>query len=126
MIKVLAETLIFAVTLAMACPPKGWAMLAPPEVSNAGGETGAMRAADLKTVQAALENKIIRQRLGELKLSPEQINSRLTKLSNAQVHQLASQIRAVSPGGDGALGIIIALLVIGVLVVLFVYLFKRV
>ncbi len=124
-IRLLAETLIFATTLAMAQPPKGWAMLAPAEVTNAGSEMSAMRTADIKTVQSALESKIIRQRLGELKLSPDQISSRLTQLSDAQVHQLASQIRAVNPGGDGGLGIVIALLVIGILVVFFVYVLKR-
>lgn len=124
-VRFLAQTLIFATTLAMAQPPEGWAMLAPAEVSNAGNETGAMRTADLKTVQSALESKMVRQRLGELKLSPEQINSRLAQISDAQVHQLASQIRAVSPGGDGGLGIVIGVLVVAILVVLFIFILKR-
>lgn len=125
-IRFLAQILILATTLAMARPPEGWAMLAPAEVSNAGSETIAMRAADLKTVQSALESKIVRQRLEELKLSPDQINSRLSQLSDKQLHQLASQIRAVTPGGDAGLSIIISLLVVGILVVLFIYILKRV
>ena len=124
-IRFLAQILILATTLAMARPPEGWAMLAPAEVSNASSEISAMRTADLKTIQSALESKIVRHRLEELKLNPDQINSRLSQLSNAQLHQFASQIRAVSPGGDGGLGIVIALLVVAILVVLLIYLIKR-
>ncbi|OGR87888.1 MAG: hypothetical protein A3A86_07485 [Elusimicrobia bacterium RIFCSPLOWO2_01_FULL_60_11] len=124
-VRFLAGTLVFATTLAITQPPKGWAMLAPAEVTSA-GDISAMRAADIKTVQSALESKIVRQRLIELKLSPDEINGRLTQLSDAQVHQLASQIRAVNPGGDGGIGIIIGLLVIAILVVFFIYIFKRV
>ncbi len=125
-IRFLVGTLIAATTIAIAQPPEGWAMLAPAEVASGGRDLSAMRAADIKTIQSALESKIVRQRLTELKLNPEQIDSRLSQLSDPQVHQLASQIRAVNPGGDGGIGIIIGLLVVAILVVFFVYIFKRV
>ncbi len=119
-------TLMIVTTFAMTLPPQGWAMLAPGDMMSASANKSATRAADLKTIQTTLESKMIRQRLTEFKLSPEQVNQRLSQLSDAQVHQLASQIRTVNPGGDGGVGIIVALLVIGILVLLFVYLFKRV
>ncbi|OGR89043.1 MAG: hypothetical protein A2992_04415 [Elusimicrobia bacterium RIFCSPLOWO2_01_FULL_59_12] len=124
--KFLIGTLMVATTLAMTLPPQAWAMLAPAEIVNTDHEMSAARAADLKTVQTVLESKMIRQRLLEFKLTPEQINQRLSQLSDAQVHQMAKQIRTIHPGGDAGLGIIVGLLVIGILVLLFVFLFKRV
>jgi ATPase subunit of ABC transporter with duplicated ATPase domains len=119
-------TLMIAVTLAMTQPPQAWAMLAPSDVMNAAPTVGDSRAADLKTIQATLESKMVRQRLSEFKLTPDQVNQRMSQLSDAQVHQVALQIRTLNPGGDAGLGIIVGLLVIGILVLLFVYLFRRV
>ena len=121
---VLAGTLIVATTIAMASPQQSWAMIAPAQVTDAAHGISEARAADLKTVQTALESKMLRQRLAELKLSPEQINHRLSQLSDAQVHQTAMQIHAISPGGDGG-GIVITVLVIAILAALFVYVFRR-
>jgi hypothetical protein len=124
--KTLVGMLVLAMTAAMGFPSEGWAMIAPPQLSGDAAEVGDARATDLKTIQTALESKVLRQRLMELKLTPEQINARMSRLSDAQVHQAAAQIRTVSPGGDGGLGTVVTILVIGVLVVLFMYLFKRV
>jgi len=107
-------------------PPDTQAMLAPAVSSSGDSLLIATRSADLQRVQTVLESKMIQQRLEELGLTPEEINARLSQLSDAQLHQLATQLDSLMPGGDGGLGIIIALLVIAVLVVLFVYLFKRV
>jgi len=123
--KSLIGTLIIVTTMTMAMPPKGWAMIAPADGASAVQQTSDARAADLKTIQAALESKLIRQRLTEFKLSPEQIDARLGQLSDAQIHQTAMQIRTVNPGGDGGLSLIASLLVIGILVLMFVWLFKR-
>jgi hypothetical protein len=100
-------------------------MLAPANLMSAAPDKNDSRTQDLKTIQNTLESKMVRQRLGEFKLTPEQVNQRMSQLTDAQVHQLAMQIRSINPGG-GALGIIVVLLVIGILVLLFVYLFKRV
>jgi hypothetical protein len=109
-----------------AFPPDTQAMLAPAVSSSGDSLLIATRGADLQRVQTVLESKMIQQRLEELGLTPEEINARLSQLSDAQLHQLATQLDSLMPGGDGGLGIIIALLVIAVLVVLFVYLIKRV
>lgn len=119
-------TLMLATTLAMTLPPEASAMLAPAQTISAAPVAGDSRTADLKTIQATLESRIVRQRLSEFKLTPEQVNQRMAGLSDAQVHQVAMQARTLNPGGDGGLGILVGLLVIGILVLLFVYLFKRV
>ncbi len=77
---------------------------------------------DLKAIQGTLESKILREKLHRLGLSDDEIQSRLSRMSDAEVHQLASQIRAVQPAGD----LLIGLLVAGVLILLIIYLFKRI
>lgn len=119
-------TLVITTFIMGAFPPDTQAMLAPAVASSEDGLVVAGRGADLQRVQTVLESKMIQQRLEELGLTPEEINTRLSQLSDAQLHQLATQLDSLMPGGDGGLGIIIALLVIAVLAVLFVYLFKRV
>jgi hypothetical protein len=121
----LIASLILMTTMAMTMPSEGWAMLAPPQVTTDAQQINSNRAEDLKTIQAALESKIVRQRLSEYKLTQEQIDTRLSKLSDAQVHQTAMQIRTVTPGGDGG-DFLITVLVIAILVALFMYIFKRV
>ena len=96
-------------------------MLAPAVPTGTESVSDPNRVMDLQTVQKILENKIVRQRLEDFGLTSEEINARLTRLSDDQLHQLATQIDAITPGGDG-LGIIVALLVIAILVVLLIYL----
>jgi hypothetical protein len=104
-------------------PPDTQAMLAP-AISPAADS--AARSADLRAVQNVLETKMVRARLGDLGLTSEEINARLSQLSDNELHQLATQLDGLMPGGDGGLGIVIAVLVIAILVLLFVFLVKRV
>lgn len=99
-------------------------MLAPLEVVSPPAASAAQRAVDIKTVQSALESKILIERLKNFGLTESEIKSRLSQLSDKEVHQLATQIHAVNPGGDG--GVIVGLLVVAVLVLLIVFLVKRV
>ena len=47
-------------------------------------------------------------------------------MTDEQVHQMASLADRIPAGGDGALGIVIAVLVIFALVLLIIFLYKRV
>ena len=82
------------------------------------------RMADLQKIQAVLELKVIPQRLEDLGLTPEEINTKLSALSDDQLHQLATTLDALIPAGDG-LGIVIALLVIAILAVILIYLLNH-
>lgn len=115
-VKVLCFALIVSVSMVCAMPSTGWAMLAPAQ-----GSAATDRAADMKTVQAALESKIIRGRLKALGLNEQETESRLGKLSDQQVHRLAKDIDTLSPGGD--LG---GILIIVLLVLLIVYVIHRI
>ena len=82
----------------------------------------AQRTLEIKKIQYLLENKVVRQRLQDLGLSAAEITTRLAQLSDQELHQLSTHIDSVIPGGDGGLGIIVALLVIAILVVVLLYL----
>lgn len=120
--QVLVWTLAVTTLVGGLCPPEGRAMLAPPTVAATEPGTGLDRAADLQKIQSVLETKVVRQRLEDYGLTAEEINARLTRLSDAQVHQLATQIDAMIPAGDAGFGIVIALLVIAILAVILIYL----
>jgi hypothetical protein len=81
------------------------------------------RAADLARVQAALESKLVQQKLMDYGLSPEATMARVNALSNEQLHQLATHTDSLQAGGD-PLGVVVSLLVIALLVVLLIYLIQ--
>lgn len=120
-VRSLVWTLILATTALFAAPPSGWASLAPADLHPGAASQGATRAEDMKTVSKALESKALRGRLASMGLDDKEIDSRLKNLSDQEVHQLATKLEAVRPGG-----LIEAVLVIVVLVLLILYLVKRV
>jgi ribose 1,5-bisphosphokinase PhnN len=109
-------------------PLESRASLVPPAPSDGSPaslpESGINRAEDLRTVQLVLETKVVHQRLRDLGLSREEIDARLDRLSDAQLHQVATQITSLLPGGslDGALGTILTVLLIILVAVVIVIL----
>lgn len=118
---VLVWALVVATTMSMTMPSKGWAMLAPADGAAAMADGANTRAQDAQAVQTALETEMIRERLADFNLTPEQVNERLSQLSDEEVHQVAQQVEAISPGGDA-----VGVLLIVALVLLIIYLFRRV
>jgi hypothetical protein len=96
----------------------GLAMLIPSAIPvNPGGQT-LQRESELQKIQILLESKLVSQRLSDLGFTVDEIKERLAQLPNVQIHQIAQHLDGLQTGGDSALGIIIALLVIAVLVVI--------
>ena len=114
--KILSLYLIMAV-FTLTLPAQGWAMLVPAGQDEA-------RSADQAKVQATLESSVIKQRLLDFGLTPEETTARLNKLSDEQVHQLAANMDAVQAGGDSVLGLVLGLAIIALLVVLIIYLLE--
>lgn len=83
-----------------------------------------VREQDMATVQKALEHKLVKERLGDLGYSEEEIASRLEQLSDQELHSFASQLDSLNPGGDG-LGFVIGVLIIVLLVVLILKLWDK-
>ena len=99
------------------------AMIAP--VSAVSQNAAIQRANDMQTVQTFLEQKQVREQLGKFGMSDNEIQIRLAQLSDTELHQVATHIDKERPAADAA-GFVVTILVIGVLVLLFVYLAKRV
>ncbi len=94
---------------------------APSQESAAFPAASAARAADLVKIQTALESKIVRQRLMDYGLSPEETLARLNALPDQQIHQLAAHTDSLQAGGDAG-GLIVGLIIVGLLVVLLIFL----
>jgi hypothetical protein len=115
--RTLIFTLILTTTAMFLQPSSGWASLAPSGIeADASG-----RGTDMKVISSALESKALRAKLKSLGLDDAETQARLSKLSDAEIHQLASRIEAVHPGG-----LVVEILVVAVLVLLVIYLAKRV
>jgi hypothetical protein len=75
------------------------------------------RQEDMATIQRALEDKLVRERLKDLGYTEEEIQARLDRLSDAEVHSLASQLDFLMPAGGWEAAVVVILLV-AILVVL--------
>jgi hypothetical protein len=106
--KVLALYLILSL-FALTLPAPGWAMFIPSD--HAAGT----RTADLARLQSALESTVIKQRLMDYGLSPQDAAARLSLLSDEQIHDLSSRMDSVQAGG--IIGEVIFLLVVAIIVV---------
>jgi hypothetical protein len=115
--KQVAWYLVFAMFI-IGTAPRVDAGFAPSEVISLAQVD---RQADLGKIQKVLETKMIRDRLEQYGLTPDEINARLSQLSDQQMHEFALQLDNLKVGGDG-FGIVIALLVIAILVVILLYL----
>lgn len=122
--KTLSLYLILAL-LALGCLPADlMAAMIPSDLDSAGVAVGIERAADIQKIQAMLESKLVVQRLTDLGLSVEEVQLSMAKLTSQELHDVASNLDGLQTGGE--LGLIITLLVVAVLVLLVVFLVKRV
>lgn len=118
---ILAWILIITVFTVSSYPPDVQAMLAPTETEMIGGPPNPNRMKETTRLQRLLEAKVVQQRLADFGLTPDEISSRISELSDEQLHHVATQIDSLIPG-DGELGVVIALLIIAILVVILIYL----
>ena len=98
--------------------PRVYAGFSPSEFTSL---APAERSIELQKIQKFLEMKLVRERLKEFGFTPDEIQSRLTQLSDPQIHQLALQVDNLKVGGDGW-EVLIALLVIAILVLIIIWL----
>ena len=78
------------------------------------------RVADLQTIQKVTEMKMVRERLGKLGFTQDEVQSRLSQLSDEQLHQFSQKLDDFKIAGDG-LGVVVTLLVIAILVVILLH-----
>jgi hypothetical protein len=115
--KMLKKSLVCYLVLALfviGIVPRVEAAFAPSGVLSLSAEA---RSGDVEKIRTALENKLVSQRLLDLGYTSEEVMTRVSQLSDSQLHSFAQKLDDLKVGGDG-LGIIIAVLVIVVLVLL--------
>jgi len=108
--QLLAVYLVFA-TLLLTVPAQGWAMLIP------ANQASPARQADLGAIQKTLESTVVKQRLMDVGLSPEEALARINGLSDEQTHTLAANLDSLQAGADGV-GALVFLLVVAIIVVI--------
>ncbi len=75
------------------------------------------RQADIEVVRSVLENKAVKEKFLSLGYSEGEVNGKLAKLSDEELHDLALNIDKTTDG-KGVAGVLIGLLVILVIVVI--------
>jgi hypothetical protein len=122
----LASYLIAALLFvsSLAGPAEAMLLPTPAEAPHAGQSTPSSdRAADIAKIQKTLETKDLQQRLQDYGLTAEEAAARIDKLSDEQLHRLASNLDSVQAGGD-PLGFVLGVVIIALLVVLIIYLLE--
>jgi hypothetical protein len=106
--KILSLYLIIAL-FALTLPAQGWAMLVPATLPKA-------RSAELAKVRTTLESSVVKQRLLDYGLTPEETTTRLSSLSDEQIHQFAAHLDAVQAGGDVLSDVLVILLIVVIVI----------
>jgi hypothetical protein len=121
--KALTMYLVLAMLVLGCFPYDAMAVMIPSDLESAGVAIGMDRAADIQKIQAALESKLVMQRLTDLGLSVDEVQQSMAKLTTQELHSVASNLDGLQTGGD--FGLVIGILVVVVLVLLIVFLAKR-
>ena len=79
-----------------------------------------MRQQDTTTIKKVLEQKLVKQRLKALGYNEDEVQARLDKLTDNDLHRFATQLDALTAGGD-ALSVLVAILVIIGIIALILY-----
>jgi Family of unknown function (DUF6627) len=95
--------------------------------SQPSGQTtiASARDADVVTVQRALENKLVAQKLRDYGVNPDEAKLKVASLSDQDLHTLATASKGLPTGGDDGLGVIITILVIVLLVIVIMKLMNK-
>ena len=103
---------LFVGMFALGIAPRVDAGLSPSEII---GLSQADRTSRLRNIQKILETKMICKRLQQLGFSQDDIQRRLSKIDDQQIHQIALQLDDIRVGGSG-FEVLVVLILIGILV----------
>ena len=98
--------------------------LAPSQTTQA-TSIACLRDADLITVQRALENRLVQQKLEDYGVTPDQVQLRLGQMTDSELHTLASASSGLPTGADDAVGLLIGLLIVVLLVIVIMKLLNK-
>jgi hypothetical protein len=97
---------------ALGIAPRVDAGLSPSEIIAL---SQADRTSRLQNIQKILETKMICKRLQQLGFSQDDIQRRLSRLDDQQIHQIALKLDGIRVGGSG-FEVLVVLILIGILV----------
>jgi len=80
----------------------------------------------LAKIRKMLENKLVAEKLRSHGLSTEEVNEKLDKMGDEQVHQLAALSDRISAGGDSGVAIAVVVLVVFVIVIILLIVLRRI
>ncbi len=115
--KYVASYLVVAM-LIIGITPRVYAGFSPSEVISM---LSFERSSDLEKIRKVLEMKMVRERLRELGFTPDEVEKRLSQLSDQQIHQLALNIDELQVGGGSGWAILIVILLIAIVVGVIIY-----
>lgn len=92
--------------------------------SKPASESLLKREEDLAKIQRVLESKELQEKLKAYGLTKEEVEQKLSQLSDEQIHMLAKASDKVLAGGD-AVGLVIGLLLIAILLVILLKLLNK-
>ncbi len=82
------------------------------------------REEDIAKIQRALESKQLQEKLKAYGLTKEEVERKLSELSDEQIHMLAKASDKVLAGGD-AVGLAIGILIVAILIVILLKLLNK-
>jgi len=115
-IKFVTGYLVLAMCI-MGMSPKVYAGMVSSETTL---PPGVERIADLVGIEKAMETKIIKEKLKDLGFTREEVQARLYRLDDQQIHHLALEIDDLKVGGSG-FEVLVVTLLIGILVGVWFY-----
>jgi uncharacterized protein DUF6627 len=81
-------------------PTAAYALLMPSELATGVVTSADQRVADLEQIQSKLESKLVAQRLSDLGLTQDEVQTRIQSLTDDQLHQVAQNLDGVQMGGE--------------------------
>lgn len=93
-------------------PTDAYALLMPSELATGAVAPADQRVVDLEQIQSKLESKLVAQRLSDLGLTQDEVQTRMQSLTDDQLHQVVQNLDGVQMGGD----LILILAIVGVVV----------
>jgi len=114
--RLVAGYLVLAMCV-MGMAPRGEAGMVSSEITPS---PGVDRITDLAKIQKVMETKIIKERLNNLGFTRKEVQARLDRLDDQQIHQLALKIDDLKVGGSG-FEVLVVTLLIGILVGVWFY-----
>ena len=113
--KVIGLYLAMAMFLIGTVPADVLAGWTPSAAIHENGVSG--RTTDLQTIRQIIESKSVADRLTDLGYTRGEVETRLSQMDDASLHELALNLDSLQTGSDSVLSVIIGLLVIAILVV---------